>query len=132
MTLHFETLEIGDGVPLIGEAILESKDNLSFEGVRLEIRVKEHLKHGGGWSHSAHGAHSAGSTQTIYSEDVPVAEAFKIMNGERREFSLKIAVPAFHSYKDQRKIAYSIKAVAFLKGRPDVTAEVHPIGPRSG
>jgi len=121
MTLNLEKSDIGQ--PLKGLASLESKDKFKVENVRLEIRVTETWKESRTVS-SSKGPRTARTTvtSTLYSRDVPIAESFDMGSGDKRDFPFEVAIPMYQSTRGQ--ITYSLKAVANVKGRPDITKEV--------
>lgn len=127
MLLQLDTLKLEEGKPLKGVAGLESKDNFRVENVRLEIRVEETWKE---WRsvRASGGSRSMWATvhATVYSNDVPISESFDMGKGEKKEFPFEVTIPAYQSTKRDGKVSYSLKAVANVKGRPDLTKEVNP------
>jgi len=123
MRLQPENLDVKEGEPLKGLASLESREKFKVESVRLEIRVKETY-----WTwrtiHTSRGTQSSRSkvTQTLYSRDVPIAESFDMANGDKRDLPFEVTIPMYQPTRGQ--ITYSLKAVANVKGRPDITKEV--------
>ncbi len=128
MQLRFESSEVGKDEVVKGSARLESKDEFKVEAVRLEIRVKET------WreyrprysSRGPAGGSNAKVTQTIYSQDVPISESFEVEKELARDFPFEVKIPVIRPTRGT--IAYSIKAVANVKGRPDVTKEIEFAG----
>lgn len=119
MTLQLETLEIQEGKPFKGIAILESKESFKVEKVRLEIRIEESFDF-----MTPKGRRTRATT--VYSRDVPVSEAFDVRKGEKIESPFEATIPVYPSHQHNGKVFYSFKAVANVKGHPDVTEEVHP------
>jgi len=122
MNMLLENMDIGQ--PLRGVASLESRDKFRVEYVRSEIRVTEHWKETrmtrnarGGMSPSTVDVHS-----TRYSQDIPISESFDITNGEKKDFPFEVTIPMYQPMRGQ--ITHSLKAVANVKGRPDVTKEI--------
>ena len=122
MNLALESMVLGQ--PVSGVASLESRDKFRVEQVRLEIRVEEHWKETrmtrnarGGMSPSTVDVHS-----TRYSQDIPISESFDVDNGDKRDFPFMVTIPIYQPMRGQ--ITYSLKAVANVKGRSDVTKEI--------
>ncbi len=64
---------------------------------------------------------------TLYSQDVPLSQAFEIGSGEKKEFPFEVMVPRFTPAHFAGSVAYFLKAVANVKGRPDVTETSNPM-----
>jgi len=132
ISLQVEKLNVQDGEPIKGIVNLESKEAFKIEVVRLEVRVEETWKE---WRqmHTSRGSQSSRTTvhATVYSNDVPLSEPFDIARGEKKDFPFEVMIPMYQPTRGQ--ITYSLKAVASVKGRPDVTKEAHPtISPSRG
>ena len=114
---------VGEEEPLKGLVSLESRDNFKVDNVRLEIRVKETWKE---WRtiSTSKGPRSSRTTvtTTLHSQDVSISEPFDIAKGEKKDFPFEVTMPMYQPTRGQ--ITYSLKAVANVKGRPDVTKEV--------
>jgi hypothetical protein len=135
MVLQLEKLDVEDGEPFKGTASLVSNDKFGVENVRLEIRVKE------SWREPRTTTDSRGHTsttmttvtQTLYSRDVPIFESFEMGVGDKKTFPFEVGLSMFQPTRYGGQVSYSIKAVANVKGRPDVTKEVQPwVKPSSG
>ena len=122
MTLNLENSDLGK--PLRGIASLESKDKFRVENVRLEIRVEEKWKE----RRAGYGARgrptstTATVTSTLYSQDIPISQSFEMANQDKIDFPFEITIPMYQPTRGQ--ITYSLKAVANVKGRPDITKEI--------
>ena len=130
MQVNLEKMDVEHGEPIKGIARLESKDKFKVEGVRLEIRVKESWREPRTTTDSrGHtSTHMTTVTATLYSRDVPIAESFDMGVGDKRDFPFEVTsgLPFYQSSRYGGRIQYGFKAVANVKGRPDVTKTCHP------
>ncbi len=116
------------GEPFKGTAVLTSHDKFVAEGVRMEIRVTE------SWQEAVWEKDADGNERRVmkrrdderFSQDVPISQGFEIGNGETREFPFEVTIPYYSPSRGGGAVAYSLKAVAGVKGRPDVTKTVSP------
>lgn len=63
---------------------------------------------------------------TRYSQDVVISQSFAATKGSRTEYPFQVTMPRYMPARMNGGIVYSLKAVANVKGRPDVTHEVNP------
>jgi hypothetical protein len=128
MTLSLQGMQVEQGEPFKGLATLEPKENFRAELVRLEVRVTEKWEEPT-WTRDAQGNQRqvmSQKTDTRHSQDVPLSQPFDAVEGGSRQFPVEVTVPFFQPTRYGGVISYSLKAVADVKGRPDVTAEVTP------
>jgi len=129
MAINLQSLTVENGQPFKGTASLSSKDNFKVEGVRLEIRVTE------AWQEPDWERDSSGNTRQVmkkkedllFSRDVPISQQFDIGSGDRKEFPFEVTIPMRSPSRYGGVVSYSLKAVANVKGRPDVTKAVSPM-----
>ena len=125
--IQIEDLHWSGGLPTKGVAYIDSNEQFHAENVRMELRVKEeysetvqrHNPKGGGL-HSETVNHS----ETVHSSDEVVSEAFDILVGERKEFPFAVNFPVLWPKHNGGQLHYSLKAVANVLNRPDVTTEI--------
>ncbi len=126
MQLSLERFNQYEDKPLKGLVQLESRDEFKIECVRLEIRVEEvwtELRHvPSGPRGQGGGNREVRVTKKLYSQDVPVSESFEVGKGDRSDFPFEVKTPVLSPTRGT--ITHSVKAVANVKGRPDVTKEI--------
>lgn len=129
MKLTLQSLTVEQGQPFKGTAVLEAKDEFGVQEVRMEIRVREAyielatLRDGRGAMRQV----SQRRHDVRYSQDVPVSQEFDMRRGDRKEFPFEVTIPMHFPSRYGGSIDYEIKAVANVKGRPDVTHSVSPM-----
>jgi hypothetical protein len=129
ISMNLQSLTVENGQPFKGTASLNSRDNFHVEGVRMEIRVTE------SWQEPGLERDSNGNERqvmknmksTLFSQDVPVSQQFDMGNGDHKDFPFEVTIPMRSSARYGGSIAYSLKAVVNVKGRPDVTKEAQPM-----
>lgn len=129
MNLTLQSLTVENGQPFKGAASLVSRDNFNVEEVRMEIRVTEN------WQEPAWERDSNGNQRQVmkrneavlYSQDVPVSQPFDMHNGDSKDFPFEVTIPMRMPSRYGGAVAYSLKAVANVKRRPDVTKSVSPM-----
>lgn len=129
MSMNLQSLTVENGQPFKGAAVLSSRDNFHVEEVRMEIRVTESWQEQT-WQRDANGnQHQVMQRRenVLFSQDVPVSQPFEMGNGDHREFPFEVTIPMRSPSKYGGSIAYSLKAVANVKGRPDVTKTANPM-----
>jgi hypothetical protein len=144
MTLNLEKYSVENGQPFKGSAVLTASERFHVDQVRMEIRVNELWEDYGGNKGSGPGfsvkgvnvTMGGGRTQTVgqksehrntlFSQDVPVSQAFDISEGEQKQFPFEVTIPLYQQSRFDGRVEYSLKAVACVKGRPDVTKDVTP------
>jgi hypothetical protein len=129
MEVDLESLSVEQGRPFKGNARLTSKEDFNVEESHLEIRVTE------SWEEPAWERDSNGNERQVmkrneavrYSQNVPISQAFEMHNGDLKEFPLEVTIPICSPTRYGGSITYAIKAVANVKGRPDVTKTINPM-----
>jgi sporulation-control protein spo0M len=129
MRMNLENITVENGQPFKGTATLASRDKFNVEEVRMEIRVKE------SWEEPAIERDAQGNQRQVmkkrenvlFSRDVPVSQAFSMGEGDGKDFPFEVTIPMRTPSRYGSSIQYSLKAVANVKGRPDVTKEVLPM-----
>ena len=132
MLLKLEKMDVVDGEPIKGLATLESRDKFKVENIRLEIRVHDIYTELKKVDDDARSGRSHTEQSTVHSrvlsqdQNVTLAESFDVGSGDKRDFPFEVMIPRYSSSSIGGRIRYSLKAVAGVKGRPDVTKEVNP------
>ncbi|MGD0477982.1 MAG: hypothetical protein ABSB29_07445 [Nitrososphaerales archaeon] len=128
MSVNLENVSVIEGTPFKGSAILASDDNFQVEHVRMEIRVWEKYKEDRWVMENNQSVHRTDDkTDTRYSQDVTISQPFTAAKGDRMEYPFEVTMPRYMPARNNGAIIYSLKAVASVKGRPDVTKEVNPM-----
>lgn len=127
MNMNLENFSVTEGTPLKGSAVLAADENFQVENVRMEVRVWEKYMEDT-WVRE--GDHDVRRTvekkDTRYSQNVVISQAFAASKGSRAEYPFEVTMPRYAPSRSNGGILYSLKAVANVKGRPDVTKEVTP------
>jgi hypothetical protein len=126
--LELEKPVVENGQPFKGTATLDAKEAFKVEQVRIEVKVKESYTEPQ-WERDPSGNQRQKMVKKVdvrFSQDVSVSQAFDIAKGDQKRIPLEATVPMFQPSRFGGAILYSLKAVAAVKGRPDVTAEVTP------
>lgn len=129
MSVSLQNLTVENGQPFKGAASLSSKDNFKVEEVRIEIRVMETWQEPE-WERDANGnQHQVTKKRedVLFSQNVPVSQPFDMVNGDKKDFPLEVTIPMRSPSRYGGVISYSLKAVANVKGRPDVTKTAYPM-----
>ena len=135
MNISLENQTVEQGQPFKGSASLVSRDKFRVEEVRIEILVKE------SWEERVLQTDSRGNQRQVmeknenilYSQDVPISQQFDMGNGDKKDFPFEVTIPMYQPTRYGGFVAYSLKAVASVKGRMDVTRDVNPtIVPSTG
>lgn len=129
MNLSLQSLTVENGQPFKGAASLVSRDNFNVEGVRMEIRVTEDWQEQG-WERDSSGNQRQVMQRkkaVLYSQDVPVSQSFDMHNGDKKDFPFEVTIPMRMPSRYSGAVSYSLKAVANVKGRPDVTKSISPM-----
>lgn len=127
MNLNLESVSVQEGQPFKGTTSLSSDDTFQVEHVRMEIRVYEKYTEDQ-WVRSGDKdrRETVHKTDTRYSQNVTVSQPFAMAKGERKEFPFEVTMPMYIPGRSNGGIVYSLKAVANVKGRPDVVNEINP------
>lgn len=130
MQVNLEKMDVEYGEPIKGIARLESKDNFKVECVRLEINVWEIYQAPEIETDSKGNQRQVmkEKSDVLYSRNVEISAPFDMAVGENKDFPFELTsgLPYFQPTHYGGRISYAFKAVANVKGRPDVTKEVHP------
>ena len=129
MNLTLQSLTVENGQPFKGAASLVSRDSFNVEEVRMEIRVTESWQEPG-WERDSNGNQlqvMKKKEAVLYSQDVPVSQPFEMRNGDKKDFPFEVTIPMRTPSRYGGAITYGLKAVANVKGRPDVTKSVSPM-----
>ncbi len=127
MNLNLENISVAEGTPFKGNAVLSSDDNFQVEHVRMEVRVWEKYREDE-WVREGNQnvRRTVEKKDTRYSQNVVVSQPFNATKGSRTEYPFEVTMPRYMPARGNGAIVYSLKAVANVKGRPDVTKEVNP------
>ncbi len=126
--LNLQSLTVENGQPFKGSASLHSSDNFQVQEVRMEIRVTEKYQEQA-WERDANGNMRQvlrNKEDTLYSQNVPVSQQFEMKNGDSRDFPFEVTIPMRTPARFGGMVNYTLKAVANVKGRPDVTKTATP------
>lgn len=126
LSVALQQLVVGEGDPFRGVAVLQADEPFLASQVRLEVRVVE------SWVQTRRERDPQGHEKSVrremketrFSQDVPVSGPFSVAAGETKQMPLEAWAPFVQPTLGA--VSYSLKAVVAVKGRPDVTAEVHP------
>ena len=127
MSMNLENISVTEGTPFKGNAALAADDSFQVEHVRMEIRVwekyteDEWVKEG-----DRDVRRTVNKKDTRYSLNVIISQPFAAAKGSRAEYPFEVTMPRYMAARNNGAIIYSLKAVANVKGRPDVTKEVNP------
>jgi len=127
MNMNLENVSVTEGTPFKGSAVLTSDDNFQVEHVRIEIRVWEKYTEDQ-WVREGDRdvRRTVEKKDTHYSQNVIISQPFAAAKGNRVEYPFEVTMPRYMPARNNGAIIYSLKAVANVKGRPDVTKEVNP------
>jgi hypothetical protein len=127
MSMNLENVSVAEGTPFKGSAVLASDDNFQVEHVRMEIRVWEKYSEDQ-WVREGDRdvRRTVEKKDTRYSQNVIISQPFTAAKGDRVEYPFEVTMPRYVPARNNGAIIYSLKAVANVKGRPDVTKEVNP------
>ncbi len=127
MSMNLENVSVTEGTPFRGSAVLASDDSFQIENVRMELRVWERYTEDQ-WVQENNQSvrRTVQKKDTRYSQDVIVSQPFAATKGSRTEYPFEVTMPRYMASRMDGGIIYSLKAVANVKGRPDVTREVNP------
>ena len=129
ISMNLQSLTVENGQPFKGSASLHSNDNFQVQEVRMEIRVTEKYQEQA-WEKDANGNMRQvlrNKEDTLYSRDVPVSQSFDMKSGDSKDFPFEVTIPMRMPSRFGGAINYSLKGVANVKGRPDVTKSVNPM-----
>ncbi len=129
MGLNLQSLTVENGQPFKGSASLRSNDSFQVEEVRMEIRVTEKYKEQA-WERDGNGNMRQvlrDKEDVLYSQDVPVSQPFGMKSGDAKDFPFEVTIPMRAPARFGGAVTYSLKAVANVKGRPDVTKSATPM-----
>ena len=127
MNMNLENISVTEGTPLKGAASLVSDDVFQVEHIRMEVRVWEKYTQDE-WARVGDRdvRRTVERRDTRYSQDVIISQSFPATKGSSTEYPFEITMPRYAPARNNGAIIYSLKAVANVKGRPDVTKEVSP------
>ena len=109
-----------------GTVVLTAEEDIHVEEVRIDVRItveseQSDVKRSGGIPVEVS---SEKFVDYVFSQKIPVSQGFDIGKGERREIPFEVKVRLWPTTFGHS--VYHLKAVANVKGRPDVTNEVKP------
>ncbi len=127
MSMNLENFSVTEGTPFKGNAVLSSDDSFAVEHVRMELRVWEKYMQDE-WVREGDRdvRRTVEKRDTRYSQNVIISQPFEATKGSRAEYPFEVTMPRYVPARNNGAIIYSMKAVANVKGRPDVTKEVTP------
>jgi hypothetical protein len=125
--LDFENLDREMSKHILkGYVRLVSEESFKVENIRLEVKQTEIYT-------STYTHHDPKTNRTerrtkthrdvLYSHDFSISESFDVVKGFQRDFPFEIEIPDQLTRKSGGSIDRVIKAVANVKGRPDITYE---------
>jgi predicted Zn-ribbon and HTH transcriptional regulator len=125
IALNLENYTVADGEPFKGTTVLTASEDLHVDEVRIDVRITEESQ---SETKSTKGFSMEGSSYKsinyVFSQNIPVSQGFDIGKGESKEIPFEVNVRMWPATDGH--IVYHLKAVANVKGRPDVTKEVNP------
>lgn len=109
---------------LKGHVQLDCRDSFKVEEVRLDANEFEN------WEYKKRDSKGKlvtyHQTDTYFQKQFQLSGAFEATAGFKRDYPFEIVIPKFES-RHGRPVSRTLKAVANIKGRPDVTSkEIHP------
>ncbi len=127
MNLNVENISVTEGSPIKGKAVLAPEENFQVEHVRMEVRVWEKYTEDQ-WVREGNQdvRRTVEKKDTRYSQNVIISQPFDAQKGASAEYPFEVTMPRYMASRANGAIIYSLKAVANVKGRPDVTREVSP------
>jgi hypothetical protein len=127
MNLNLENPSVAEGTPFKGKAVLGSEEEFPVQYVRMELRVWEKYMQD---EMIREGDRDIRTTverkDTRYSQNVVISQPFTASKGGAVEYPFEVTMPRYAPSRMNGQIVYSLKAVAEVKGRPDVVKEVNP------
>ncbi len=127
MSLDLERISVTEGTPIKGKAVLAPEESFQVENVRMELRVWEKYTEDQ-WVRegNANVRRTVEKKDTRYSQNVIISQPFEAQKAMNVEYPFEVTMPRYVPSRFNGAIIYSLKAVANVKGRPDVTKEVSP------
>ena len=127
MSLSVESISVTEGTPVRGKAVLMPEENFQVEHVRMELRVWERYTEDA-WVREGNQTvrRTVEKKDTRYSQNVIISQAFDAQKGNGSEYPFEVTMPRYVPSRGNGAVIYSLKAVANVKGRPDVIREVNP------
>ena len=127
MNLNLENISVAEGTPIKGKAVLAPDENFQVEHVRMELRVWEKYTEDQ-WVREGNQdvRRTVEKRDTRYSQNVIISQPFEAQRQNSIEYPFEVTMPRYVPSRSNGGIIYSLKAVANVKGRPDVTREVNP------
>ena len=127
MDLNVENISVTEGTPIKGKAVLVPGENFQVENLRMELRVWEKYTEDT-WVREGNRdvRRTVEKKDTRYSQNVVISRAFEAQQGSGSEYPFEVTMPRYMPSRGNGAIIYSLKAVANVKGRPDVTREESP------
>ncbi len=128
MTLNLANPSVTEGTAFKGSAVLGSEEEFPVEGVRMELRVWEKYTEDQWVRVGDQNVRKTVEKQdTRYSQNIAIGQSFAASKGGSVEYPFEVTMPRYLPSRTNGAIIYSLKAVADVKGRPDVTKEVNPM-----
>ena len=109
LILDYQNEDISAAHRLKGNVRIESEDTLSVEQVLLKVTVQEERRT----------SNKVDVYPPLYSKDINIGESFAATMGVKRDFPFEIEIPDYDATHGGAIWTY-VKAVAKLKGRPDL------------
>jgi len=127
MNLSLENIAVTEGTPIKGKVVLAPEENFQVEHVRMEIRVWEKYAEDQ-WVREGDRdvRRTVEKRDTRYSQNVIISQPFEAQKANNIEYPFEVTMPRYVASRANGSIIYSLKSVANVKGRPDVTKEVSP------
>ena len=125
--MDLESISVTEGTPFKGKVTLASDDNFQVEHIRMELRVWEKYTEDIWTQENGHNVRkSVQKKDKRFSQNVVISQPFAATKGGRTEYPFEVTLPRYVPSRNNGAITYSLKAVANVKGRPDVTKEINP------
>ena len=127
MNMNLASPSVAEGTPFKGSAVLGSDEEFQVENVRMELRVWEKYMEDE-WVREGNQdvKRTVEKKDTRYSQNVIISQPFAASKGSSVEYPFEVTMPRYAPSRMNGAIIYSLKAVANVKGRPDVTKEINP------
>ncbi len=127
MSLNLQSISVTEGTPIKGNAVLSPGENFPVEHVRMELRVWEKYMEDQWVQEQGRSVRrTVEKRDTRYSQNVIISQPFDAQKANNVEYPFEVTMPRYVPARNNGTIIYSLKAVANVKGRPDVTKEVSP------
>ncbi len=103
-----------------GKILLDTDEEVPIEEFRIEFGGKRKVKWKKGFS-------SYSGTSSLETRKIPVGGPVKLATGQHHEQPFQIDIPQYSRPDPFTELEVTVKGVAAVQGRPDLTNEVKPV-----